>query len=174
MLDREGGIQWPLSEGTEPGPQGRRLFENGRFFTADGRAKFWFGEPRPLPELPSPEFPFLLLTGRGSSSQLHTETRTKRSSVLRQLAPSELHVEVSPIDARALGIESDEIVEVRSMRGKVKARAFLTSSMRPGEVFLPMHDPHVNLLTLSVFDPESRQPAYKACAVKVEKASGKL
>jgi assimilatory nitrate reductase catalytic subunit len=58
-------------------------------------------------------------------------------------------------------------VEVTSQRGAVRARAFVTNSVRPGEVFMPMHDASMNRLTFSAFDPHSRQPAYKACAVKI-------
>ena len=169
MLDREGGIQWPLPEGTALAEKERRLFADGRFFTEDGRAKFVFAEPRPLPEPVSVRYPLLLLTGRASSSQWHTQTRTKRSAVLTSLSPRELYVEVSAVDARAMNIAPDETVDVSSQRGSVSARAFITHAVRPGEVFMPMHYDGVNRLTFPSFDPHSRQPAYKACAVKITK-----
>jgi anaerobic selenocysteine-containing dehydrogenase len=169
MIDREGGIQWPLPADSPVPAQERRLFEDGRYFTVDGRAQFLFAKPRPLPEAPSSAYPLLLLTGRGSSSQWHTQTRTKRSQVLVRLAPSELYVEVSPADARRLGIQPDEKVVVRSQRAGVEARAFVTSTVQPGQVFMPMHYDTMNRLTFPSFDPYSRQPAYKACAVRIEK-----
>jgi assimilatory nitrate reductase catalytic subunit len=50
MLDDRRGIQWPLPEGEDVAPQAeRRLFEDGRFFHPDGRAKLLFEAPRPLP-----------------------------------------------------------------------------------------------------------------------------
>ncbi len=171
-LDRLGGIQWPLPAGVAPGlpeMKERRLFEDGRFFTEDGRAKFFFDEPRPLPELTTRRFPLLLLTGRGSSSQWHTQTRTKRSPVLCKLSPQQLHLEISTQDARELGILPNEEVVVSSQRGSLVARAFVTPSVKPGQVFLPMHDERVNQLTFAAFDPISRQPAYKASAVRVER-----
>jgi assimilatory nitrate reductase catalytic subunit len=168
-IDRAAGIQWPLPEGATAEPSERRLFEDGRFFTQDGRAKFLFAEPRPMPEEPNARYPLLLLTGRGSSSQWHTQTRTKRSAVLNKLAPSELYIEISPVDARSLLISPDELVEVSSQRGSVNARAFITNSVKPGEVFMPMHYDGMNRLTFPAFDPYSRQPSYKACAVKVAK-----
>jgi assimilatory nitrate reductase catalytic subunit len=170
MVDRAGGIQWPLREGTALEGHERRLFEDGRYLTEDGRARFFVAEPRPLPEPVDKEFPFLLLTGRGSSSQWHTQTRTKRSFVLSKLAPSELYVEISPVDARALGIRPDEKVKVISRRATVEARAFITNSVKPGEVFMPMHYETMNKLTFAAFDPYSRQPAYKASAVAITKA----
>jgi assimilatory nitrate reductase catalytic subunit len=169
MIDREGGVQWPLREGEKLESKERRLFADGRFFTDDGRARIVASDTRPLPEPISPRFPLLLLTGRGSSSQWHTQTRTKRSAVLRRLAPSELYVEISPSDAQMLRISQDEAVEVSSQRGSVRARAFITNSVKAGEVFMPMHYEGMNRLTFSAFDPHSRQPAYKACAVKIAK-----
>jgi assimilatory nitrate reductase catalytic subunit len=76
-------------------------------------------------------------------------------------------VEISAVDARSLGILPDDMVEVSSQRGAVRARAFVTNSVRPGEVFMPMHYETMNRLTFPAFDPHSRQPAYKACAVKI-------
>jgi assimilatory nitrate reductase catalytic subunit len=171
-LDRAGGIQWPLPEGTELTDHQRRLFADGLYFTPDQRARFLFQEPRPLPEAPSRAYPLLLLTGRGSSSQWHTQTRTKRSDVLRRLAPSELYVEICPSDAKQLGVEPDELVMVASQRAKVQARAFVTHSVKAGEVFIPMHYEVMNRLTFAAFDPYSRQPSYKACAVRIAKLEG--
>src|SRR6185436_15338107 len=73
MLDRLGGIQWPLPEGSALESNQRRLFGDGRFFTADGRAKFFTADPRPMPESLTKAFPLLLLSGRDSSSQWHTQ-----------------------------------------------------------------------------------------------------
>jgi assimilatory nitrate reductase catalytic subunit len=76
-------------------------------------------------------------------------------------------VEISPADASELGIAQGELVEVSSARGSVRARAFVTHAVRAGEVFMPMHDDTMNRLTFPAFDPHSRQPAYKACAVSI-------
>jgi len=166
-LDRSGGIQWPFAEGTTLENRERRLFEDGRFYTDNGRAGFFCADPAPLPEPTNERYPLLLLTGRGSSSQWHTQTRTRRSEVLRRLSPSELYVEISPVDARQLSLLPDQKVAVSSQRATVLARAFITNAVRPGQVFMPMHFEAVNELTFSAFDPYSRQPAYKACAVRV-------
>jgi assimilatory nitrate reductase catalytic subunit len=168
MLEAKRGIQWPLPEGESvPRSSERRLFEDGRFFHADGRARFVFGDPGRLPEPTCAEFPFTLLTGRGSSSQWHTGTRTNKSAVLRKLSPTSPYVELSPVDAAALGIKPAQMVVVESRRGRFVARAFVTHNVQPGQVFVPMHYARANQLTFGAFDPTSRQPAYKACAVKV-------
>jgi assimilatory nitrate reductase catalytic subunit len=172
MLDELGGVQWPLPEGSTPAARDeRRLFEDGRFPTPDGRARFVFDAPRPLPEPARAPFSFTLLTGRGSSSQWHTETRTSKSPVLRKLAPPVGYVELHPDDATALGVGPTDWVRVASQRGAVELRAFLTRTVPRGCVFIPMHLVKTNVLTFPAFDPHSRQPAYKACAVSIERVA---
>lgn len=171
-LEGHGGIQWPYpssfaTAGEDKEDRERRLFAGGKFFTADGRAKFFFDEPRPMPEPPDADYPFILLTGRGSSAQWHTGSRTNKSAILRKLAPTVLHAEINPADATPLGVADGARVEVRSRRGTAEAVAFVTSLVQPGQVFMPMHFADVNRLTFPSFDPHSRQPSYKACAVKI-------
>jgi anaerobic selenocysteine-containing dehydrogenase len=176
MLDECGGIQWPLSDAEAARiagakmdfPSERRLFEDGRFFTSDEKARFIFEEPRAAPERTDDEFPFLLMTGRGTSSQWHTNTRTGKSDVLRKLYPKECYVEINPEDARRLGIRRNSFTKISSRRASVRAMAFVTPTVQKGQLFIPMHYREVNRLTFPAFDPYSRQPSYKACAVKVE------
>ena len=190
MLDERGGIQWPfpaVAAANGAAPQGdpaatvpsaagastapaageRRLFEDGRYYHPDGRARFLHEDPRPLPEPPSDRFPLLLLTGRGSAAQWHTQTRTAKSAVLRKLYPARVYVEVNPADAKVRGIVTGAAVQVESRRGRIAATAFVTRSVQPGHVFVPMHYEETNRLTDAVFDPYSKQPSYKACAVDV-------
>ncbi len=148
----------------------RRLFADGQFFTPDRRARFLFDAPRPMPEAPDREYPFVLLTGRGSSAQWHTGSRTDKSAVLRKLAPTVLTVEVHPNDANRLRIGPGQKVTIRSRRGALEAVAFVTPTVQPGQLFLPMHFATVNVLTFPAFDPHSRQPSYKACAVALKRA----
>jgi anaerobic selenocysteine-containing dehydrogenase len=168
MIERLRGVQWPLPEGARVEASAeRRLFEDGRFFHPDGKARFCHADPERLPEAPNAEYPFTLLTGRGSSSQWHTLTRTGKSALLQKLGASDPYVEISPVDAQALGIEPNTRVVVQSRRGEMIARAFVTHTVQPKQVFIPMHYARTNQLTLAAFDRRSRQPAYKACAVKV-------
>ena len=110
----------------------------------------------------------VLLTGRGTAAQWHTGTRTNKSDVLQTLAPSSCYVEVNGLDAAALKITTGATVRVRSRRGDVAATAFVTPTVQQGQVFMPMHYPEVNRLTHPSFDPHSRQPNYKCCAVSVQ------
>ncbi len=173
MLDTLRGIQWPLPSGQSVERRSeRRLFEDGQFFHEDGRARFIVDEPRAMPEPTSKQYPLLLLTGRGSSSQWHTQTRTSKSAVLRKLYSVTPYVEISPSDAKSLGIDPNAWVVVRSARGSMKARAHVTNVVRPGQVFVPMHYAETNQLTFPSFDPHSRQPSYKASAVSVVPMTG--
>ena len=171
MLDECGGVQWPWAEkdGDRPPPAERRLFGDGRFFTPDQRAKFIFDIPRPVAEPVDREFPFVLLTGRGTSAQWHTGSRTNKSDVLRALSPAGCYVEVNPQDAARLGLAPNAAVQIRSRRASLVAVAFITPTVQPGQVFIPMHYAEVNQLTHPSFDPHSRQPNYKHCAVALEK-----
>ncbi len=166
MLDECGGVQWPWAQDGMPMQQ-RRLFEDGRFFHDDAKAKFIFEAPREVPEPTDAEYPFTLLTGRGTSSQWHTQTRTAKSDVLRKLYPAAIYVEINPRDAERLGIASDTLVTIASRRAKITATAFVTPVVQPGQVFVPMHYAITNQLTYPCVDPYSRQPSYKACAVAV-------
>jgi assimilatory nitrate reductase catalytic subunit len=87
---------------------------------------------------------------------------------LRKLYPAECYVEIHVDDARRLGIAPHARVRIASRRGELVARAAVTSTVQPGQVFLPMHYREVNRLTFPAFDTYSRQPSYKACAVSVE------
>ncbi len=167
LLEERGGVQWPYPSESGDERQERRMFEDGKFFHPSGRAKFLSEEPRPMTELPSEKYPFILLTGRGSASQWHTQTRTSKSAVLRKLYPEHPFVELNPADARKLGIAPNAWVKVASQRGELKAMAFLTPAVASGNVFIPMHYEGTNRLTDPVFDPYSKQPSYKCCAVRV-------
>jgi assimilatory nitrate reductase catalytic subunit len=165
-LEELGGVQWPCPESAAEIDSERRLFADGKFFTANQRANFLFDPPQPMSELPDAEFPLILLTGRGSSAQWHTETRTSKSAILRKLHAADLWVEIHPRDAANLNIKASDWVTVQSRRGQVRARARISATVQPGHVFLPMHHREVNTLTHGSFDPHSRQPSYKACAVR--------
>jgi assimilatory nitrate reductase catalytic subunit len=170
-LDKAGGIQWPYPlESPDLSPE-RRLFADGRFYHPDGRARFLFEAPRPLPEPAGGGFPFQLLTGRGGAAQWHTQTRTSKSDVLRKLHPRDPYVEINPVEAEPLGLTTGRWATVETRRGTAHVRAFVTPTVPTGHLFLPMHDVSTNLLTLPVFDPESHQPAYKACAARVRAAT---
>jgi predicted molibdopterin-dependent oxidoreductase YjgC len=164
-LDREGGIQWPCPAPDHPGT--RYLYADafprglGRFVPAVQTA--------PAAELPDPDYPFTLNTGR-LLYHWHGGTLTRRVEGLLELAPR-LEVALHPADARRLGVETGDPLRVTSRRGELDAYASLTEAVKPGAIFIPfvkLADSAANFLTNSAHDPSSKIPEYKVCAVRIE------
>jgi ferredoxin-nitrate reductase len=140
-----------------------------------GRAFIKGAEYVPPPEEPDERFPFLLTTGR-VTHHFHTRTKTGRAPALQAAAP-EGFVELHPDDASRLGIAEGDEVEVTSRRGTACAPARL-SGIEPGVVFMPFHygdwdapgrQQAANRLTITGWDPVSKQPHFKYAAVAVRK-----
>jgi ferredoxin-nitrate reductase len=132
-------------------------------------------------EAPGERYPFRLATGR-SLYHFHTRTKTGRAPELAGAAP-DMWVELCPEDAAGLGISEGDVVKVSSPRGHILAPARL-SGVRPGVVFAPFHYGYwdvpdgnqsharaANELTLTAWDPVSKQPLFKTAAVAVTKDS---
>ncbi|MEM7128893.1 MAG: nitrate reductase [Chloroflexota bacterium] len=151
---------------------------DGKIFrTDDGKAKFRAAEYVSVAEEPSEEFPLILTTGR-LRNQWHTMTRTGKSASLMKGAP-EPFLEIHPTDAGRRRIESDDIVEIRSQRGTVWAKARVTKKIRQGTCFMPFHWGRLagkfkaaNNVTTEAVDPLSKEPELKACAVQVRLRPG--
>ncbi len=169
MIDQQGGIQWPYPEDAGSLDQERRLFEDGKFYHGDGRAKFIFEDVAPIPESTDDEYPYVLLTGRGTVAQWHSQTRTGKVEILKRMYPVDVYVEINPLDAKDLKVEQDEWVVVSSKRGGVRAKAAVRDTVQPGQLFIPMHYSETNTLTFPAFDPYSRQPSYKLAAVNIKR-----
>jgi anaerobic selenocysteine-containing dehydrogenase len=169
-LEHEGPIQWPCPEGAAPN-SGARLYTDGHFPTPDGRARLVCSHWEPFPEQPHPDFPFVLNTGR-TVEHWHTGTKTRGVPILEKLSPN-AWLEMNPRDAKRLGLRSHDLVDIISRRGRVQAVELrLTEIIAPGQVFMPFHyfETNVNEVTQSAFDPISREPNYKQCAVRVERS----
>jgi assimilatory nitrate reductase catalytic subunit len=162
--------QWPQPVGQQP-VKTTRLYEDGKFQTPDGRARLVCAEWVPFPEQPTEAFPMILNTGR-TVEHWHTRTKTREVAILEKLSPK-AWVEMNPRDAKALGFKSHDFVDVVSQRGRVKnVELRLTEIIAPGQVFMPFHyaEANVNEVTQDAFDPVSREPNYKQCAVRIERS----
>jgi NADH-quinone oxidoreductase chain G len=97
------------------------------------------------PPAPTAEFPFVLMTG---SSLFHCGFLSTHSPAIRIIAP-EARLDISPQDARMLGINSGEFISVTSTRGSMTVKARITAQQPPGMVFVPYHfaQPAVHALT---------------------------
>ena len=171
-IDRAGGIQWPLPQGQKQSfHKNGRLFEDGKFYHPDGRAKFLFDAAETDAGIAQPEVS-AAVTDR--TRHLPRSGTRKPALVnrlcLRKLYPQRMFVEINPHDAEELGYQepTKPSSSPRSATGS-KRKAVLTHAVRPGQVFIPMHYEAANRLTLGTFDPHSHQPAYKGCAVRVVK-----
>ncbi|WP_127550258.1 molybdopterin oxidoreductase family protein [Actinoplanes sp. OR16] len=193
---RGSGIPWPV---TDAAPEGTdRLYTDAVFPTAtdrcetyghdlltggtvteqehralrpDGRAFLKGAEYTPAHEPVSDEYPLLYTTGR-TVYQFHTRTKTGRAESLRRAAP-DMWVEMSPPDAAGLGIDEGDVVRVESPRGWLEAPVRI-GHVKEGTVFAPFHyggDPgrQANELTMTVWDPVSKQPTFKTAACRVTK-----
>jgi anaerobic selenocysteine-containing dehydrogenase len=145
-----------------------------------GRAILKAAEYRPSPETPDDEYPFSLTTGR-TVYHFHTRTKTGRARELVEAAP-DMWLELAPLDAAELGISEGDWVRAESRRGAIEAGARLTG-IKDGVVFAPFHYGYwdageagpdgppraANELTVTAWDPVSKQPLYKVAAVRLEK-----
>jgi anaerobic selenocysteine-containing dehydrogenase len=170
-IESSRGIQWPFPLAASPSDASatRRLYENGRFQTADGKARLIPTTWEPFPEPPNEEFPFVLNTGR-TVEHWHTRTKTGRVAILERLSPA-AWLEMNPRDGRALRLKAADRVDLVSRRGVVRNLELrLTETIATGQVFVPFHwaEFNVNRATQSAYDPISREPNYKQCAVRVE------
>ncbi len=139
--------------------------------THDGKAQLWFRPYEPPPEMPDKDYPFWLCTGR-VLEHWHTGTMTMRIKPLHRAMP-EAYVEVHPDDAKAARIGNGDWVQLDSRRGTIKLRAWIggRGKVAKGSLFVPFFDETklINNLTLENYDPYSKQPDYKKCAVRLKK-----
>ena len=162
-IETEGGLQWPVTSPDAPSTE--YLHKGG---VLRGKGKFMPVDYRPSYEQPDPEYPLVLSTGR-TLYHYNAATQTRRSEGLAGKQP-ECFVEIHPKNARRLGIEDGQLVDVASRRGRVRARAMLSRQVRFGSVWMPFHFPETktNRLTTDAGDAVTGTGEYKVCAVRIE------
>ena len=203
------GIQWPCTDEAPDGTE--RIYVDGQFWAQPdycesygrdmvtgapveateyramnptGRAVLKAAEYLAPHELVSEDFPFQLITGR-TLYHFHTRTKTGRAPQLAAAAP-EVWVEMSAGDAADRSFTEGDLLEVRTPRGRVRARLRI-SGIRPGVLFLPFHYGYwdtpagyepgddggraANELTMTDWDPASKQPLFKTAVAAVQRLS---
>ena len=161
-----GGVQWPCPSYDHPGTSYlyAETFPRGQY------AKFVGYDQGPIAaETPSKRFPLMLNTGR-VLYHWHGGTITRRVDNLMARSP-ELEISINPEDADNYGVVDGQKIKVSSRRGELVGQALLTEKMRRGEVFIPfvkLSESAANFLTNSAYDPDSKIPEYKVCAVRLD------
>jgi assimilatory nitrate reductase catalytic subunit len=173
MLGQDGPQQWPLPQGAATGL--KRLYEDGKFPTADGRATFVVTKHHGVREPADAKYPLALNTGR-LRDQWHGMSRTGLVARLFSHVEEPL-LTMTPEDLARRGLQSGDLVKVDSRRGSFVVRAEAGDSVRLGQAFMPMHwgaqfmrGVGVNGVTVAAFDPYSKQPELKAAAIEVTRA----
>ena len=172
LLDDRGPQQWPFPSGARHGTA--RLYANGRFPTASGRAQFHADPYRAPKEKREARYSLTLNTGR-LRDQWHGMSRTGTAARLFG------HVEAAvlglhPDELRRRRLQDGDLVKLRSRRGSLILPVQADESVRPGQAWLPMHwgdrflkGLGTNVLTQPAFDPLSKQPELKHAGVEVDK-----
>ena len=176
LLDAQGPQQWPFREGEITGKA--RLYEDGIYPTATGKAKFKITPYKGVAEPVDARYPLALTTGR-MRDQWHGMSRTGRVPQLYGHEPEPM-LTLNTSDAARRLLIAGEVVKVASRRGELVVRLAVSDEVRSGQCYVPMHwgnltlasfgSHGVNALTLPVVDPISKQPELKHTAVRVERA----
>lgn len=158
------GLQWPCPNQDHPGTG---YLHQGGF--SRGRGLFVVPDYTPPQEMPDPDYPLTLVTGR-MFSHYHTGTMTRRSETLCREADKPF-AQIHPKDALAQGITQGDPVRVSTRRGSILLSARLTRNVRKGSLFVPFHfaEAPANALTNNALDPVSKIPEFKACAARLER-----
>jgi assimilatory nitrate reductase catalytic subunit len=164
-------VQWPLRHRSDSGTA--RLFEDGRFLHADGKARFIPTPVRAPTHSADEEFPFVLNTGR-IRDQWHTMTRSGRSATLAEHLP-EPFVDLHAQDALLAGLRAGELARVRTRWGSMVARVRTSGEIKRGSAFVPIHwsslyasQARAGALVSSVVDPISGEPEFKHTPARLE------
>jgi assimilatory nitrate reductase catalytic subunit len=173
VLETLGPQQWPMPQGAK---QGRaRLYTDGQFPTPSGRARLVVCAFKPTDDKITATYPFMLTTGR-QRDQWHCMSRSGLSTKQFKHAPEPV-LEMNANDMARRQLVPNSLVRARSKRGQQYFAVQASESLRSGQAFLSMHwGPEyllrggVNMLTNSAFDPLSKQPELKACAVEISPA----
>lgn len=167
-MEELGSIQWPCPDESHEGTP--YLYKGNVFSTENGKGKLFAAPWRAPGESPDEDYPLSLSTVR-EVGHYSVRTMTGNCRALKALADEPGYIQMSLEDAKALKLESEEIVYVSSRRGKVFARVMVTERVKKGATYMTYQwwVGSCNELTSDFVDPITKTPEFKYCAVKVEK-----
>nr|WP_276271075.1 assimilatory nitrate reductase NasA [Halomicroarcula sp. GDY20] len=158
-------VRWPAPDADSAG--GYRYHDDGeagedwRFPTASGRAQFSTGRQASLPEPTDDDYPLTLTTAREADGY-NTGVRSRGG----RSGPLVARINPATVAAHDDAV-ADDRVTVGTRRGTATARVDPDEGVPEGLVWLPIHHPATNRLTLSDRDPQSREPNFKQCAARL-------
>ena len=163
-----GAVTYPSLSPEDPG---QAVVFGDAFPRSEGRAKFTPAEVVSPDDMPTPEFPMVLTTGR-QLEHWHTGSMTRRSKVLDAVEP-EANCSLHPSTLRKLGVEPGGHVTLTTKRGSITIMAREDRAVSPDMVFVPFAyvEAAANILTNPAIDPYGKIPEFKYSAVRVEKAA---
>lgn len=163
-LMRENAVTYP-SDG--PDHPGHAVVFGDRFPTETGRALLVPTQSSDPDELPDPEYPFILTTGR-QLEHWHTGAMTRRATVLDALEPSPT-ASIHPDTLAKLGITAGDELEVETRRGAIKLMARADRGLQEDMIFIPFAyvEAAANVLTNPQLDPVGKIPEFKFCAARI-------
>ncbi|KAB2926638.1 MAG: molybdopterin-dependent oxidoreductase [Dechloromonas sp.] len=173
VLAADGPQQWPYRQGAQQGTA--RLYTDGHFATADGKARFIVTEHRPVADQTTPDLPIALLSGR-MRDHWHGMSRSGTVPRLFNLEDEPL-LAMHPCDLRHRGLEAGDLARVSNGRGEIVVRVAAGEGLAKGRAWMPMHwgsqfmsSPGVNALACDAVDPWSMQPELKHTSVQIRAA----
>ena len=137
--------------------------ESWSFPTATGNAQFSTATQTALPEPTDDSYPLTLTTAReedGYNTGIRSRSVPETANPLARINPET----VEGYD----DIVADGTVGVVSRRGRVTVDIDTDEGVPEGVVWLPIHHPATNRLTLSEVDPQSAEPHFKQCAIRLD------
>ncbi len=179
-LDAEHAVRWPAPDAGTSG--GYRYYTpdspadaTRSFPTATGRARFAIGRGEPLPDPIDDDYSLVLTTARAPdeyNTGVRSRDRGDPGPVRARVHPETLRARDEVVVAASDGTERDDgepRATLASGRGSITVVVESDDAVPEGLVWLPIHHPETNDLTVRACDPISREPNYKQCAVRLER-----
>jgi assimilatory nitrate reductase catalytic subunit len=164
-LEAELAVRWPTAD---PDSQAGYRYTDGEewtFPTPENRARFSTATHGGLAEPTDESYPLTLTTGRRADAY-NTGVRTREETADCPVA--RVHPQTTLDQMGALDRGQTVIV---SRRASVTVEVQPDDGVPEGVVWLPIHHPAVNALTLPEVDPESDEPNFKQCAIDMRPPS---
>ncbi|WP_159665681.1 assimilatory nitrate reductase NasA [Halobaculum saliterrae] len=174
-LDEAGAVRWPAPDAVSEGGY-RYLTDLGgwSFETPSGRARFSSAVDGALAEPTDADYPLTLTTAReadGYNTGVRSRGDVTDPAPLARAHPETLAdagLDPGSGEADSEGAEpEDATATLASRRGTIPVRPEADPAVPRGLVWLPIHHPRTNEVTLPETDPKSDEPNLKQCAVRL-------